>query len=121
LLVPNMAPIKISLLWLNWNISWSCIGVWILWWKGPKSHSPHLHIGNKKHHQDEHKPMTEWKAWGFCANAKCPSYDFGPSKRYLGVIGIHLGSFVHPHLPISTKFICDCHKFASRCTLIGSI
>jgi hypothetical protein len=52
-----------------------------------ESHSPHLHPKNKKHHQDEHKPMIGWKTLGFCANTKCPSHVFGPNKRYLGVVG----------------------------------
>jgi hypothetical protein len=82
-----------------------------------ESHSPHLNPRNKKHHQDKHKPMIEWKMPGFCASTKCPSCVFGPNKQYFGIIGNHPWSSDHLHSSMPTKFLYDCHKFASWCTL----
>jgi hypothetical protein len=47
LLLPNVASIKISPLWLNWNMAWN-ISVWIPMVKGTWISFTYLHLGNKK-------------------------------------------------------------------------
>jgi hypothetical protein len=66
--------------------------------------------------------MIEWKALGLCASANAPFMLLVQVGDIL-VVGNHHGSSTHPHLLVPMKFLCACHKFASRCTLtlIGSI
>jgi hypothetical protein len=115
-LLPNVASIKISLLWLNWNMAWN-VGVWIPMVKGTWISFTYLHTRNKKTSSRWAQTHDSMESVKFVCKRQVPLLCFWSNRQYLGVIGNHSRSPTHPYSRVPTKFLCVCHKFASRCTL----
>lgn len=65
----------------NWRMAWNYVGVEIPMVKKFGSHSPHLHLKSKRHHQGEHIPMIEYKFPSSNVGANYPSYVSDPNRQ----------------------------------------